>query len=971
MSKRGGLRQVHFPVLCGLLLAWVISGAAQAQEPGNVTGVVTDDEGIPLAGAFVLIDGTSIAAITDPDGSYAVTGIPPGDRQLLVVTYVSYRTVRREISVVGGETVTEHVTLLVDLLDLERVVVTGTSNPQGQARVERGDHHAEQRGDRSRTPPLSTTELLSRVPGFWAESSGGRDRGQPVHARPAPGRQLPLRGDVRGRIAGLRVARAIFRQHRHLLSRGRDGGRARGGARRQRRHLRQQLARRDWSTSSARPAERRRRARSASRRASYGLFRGDFNYGGPIGEDWRFNVGGFYRFDSGVRDPDFLADQGGQIRLNATRIFDGGYVRFYFKALDEKNIFYLPIPLRDADNPKSIPGVNAQFGTMTSLDAAAVRVPTGDGLVRSMNLRDGVNPRVLSFGIEFFHDLDNGWSLKNNARLHRHRPQLQRGLLRRRPRRPPGTSRRRQAAGVQRSAASGRRPPTAARYSFATSGEHDRRPRHDERQRPGSRVRLVERAEADEQLHQRSAADSRGFETHDLTLGLYFSTYRADDFWQFNDMLLEARNAPRLLNLDFLDAPGGNVVGSATQNGFTRYGTRYVRAEQQRPGRRLLRQRRVGRSTTAGVWTPGCATSTRSYDGNTEVTAQYRTSAARILDFRSFVSVEPASFIPTLADRDLQWGTGRVPALQLEFRRLGRLGRRQLRCERPARRFRQRISSGFRQPTFDRWSVLAPGSTHDQRGRLGDRPPGRGRRQDVDPEPGPVRVRVFYSRLDNVIFNDEVLDSGGNLVPRQRRGQHRDARSRTGGGLPAEPAVAAGRDADPAAGRVQGVRSSRPAAGSPLDFSGNRVRRIPDRDPQFQAHLPDRPSQDLSRTGPHVGERYSDDANTVELPAYDTIDLGVIYVAAADQLRAAGQQLVQRDRPDRRQPALGPGGRKSLSDVYLARPILGRAARFSVAYSVLALPVGAGLPIRDTGRSELVVAVEDPAQAAQDRSLAA
>ena len=40
-------------IFCELLLAWVIAGAASAQGVGDVSGVVTDDEGIPLAGAFV------------------------------------------------------------------------------------------------------------------------------------------------------------------------------------------------------------------------------------------------------------------------------------------------------------------------------------------------------------------------------------------------------------------------------------------------------------------------------------------------------------------------------------------------------------------------------------------------------------------------------------------------------------------------------------------------------------------------------------------------------------------------------------------------------------------------------------------------------------------------------------------------------------------------------------------------------
>ena len=159
MVERGGSGRVRFLMLCGWLIACAFVGPAAAQGLGNVTGVVTDDEGIPLAGAFVLIDGTSIAAITDPDGSYAVTGIPAG-RQVLVVTYVSYRTERRDVDVVAGDTATEHVTLVVDLLDLERVVVTGASNPK--VKLESSVAITTRNSDEIKDDaPLSTTALLS------------------------------------------------------------------------------------------------------------------------------------------------------------------------------------------------------------------------------------------------------------------------------------------------------------------------------------------------------------------------------------------------------------------------------------------------------------------------------------------------------------------------------------------------------------------------------------------------------------------------------------------------------------------------------------------------------------------------------------------------------------------------------------------------------------------------------------------
>ena len=916
MVERGGGRWVRFAMLCGLLIAWTLGGPAAAQDGGNITGVVTDDEGIPLAGAFVLIDGTLIAAIADPDGSYAVTGIPAG-RQLLVVTYVSYRTERREVGVVSGETLTEHVTLMVDLLDLERVVVTGTSNPRVKlessvAITTRNSEEIEE------DAPLSTTALLSSVPGFWAESSGGQSGGN-LFAR-----GLPQDGSYRY-VAMYEDGLPVFESPAlsfanvdtfyrvdetvDVLEAVRGGSAAifasnsPGG-----------LINFISKTGGEVPAGSLRLTLG-----SYGLFRGDFNYGGPIGEDWRFNVGGFYRFDSGIRDPDFLADQGGQIRLNLTRMFDGGYVRFYFKALEEKNVFYLPIPLRDADNPQSIPGVNAQFGTMTSLDAAAVRVPTGDGLVRNMNLRDGVNPSVLSFGVEFYHDLENDWSLKNNARY----TEIDLNYNAVFSSADPASAGDYAAGKLQEYNASGIGPAAAAvQYSYASSGA----PVTNAATMNGNGL-VLEYGWWNVQKPMSSFTNdlqlTREFEKHALTLGLYFSTYRADDFWQFNDMLLEARNAPRMLDLEFLDAPGGNVVGAATQNGFTRYGSRYVRASNSAQVVALYANDEW-EITRRWRLDAGLRYEYALYDGNTEVTAQYDISDTNPLS--ETPNGQPAS-VPTLADRNLQWGTGQFLPYSWGFGDwAGSVGANYSVNEGLA--VFGRVSSGFRQPTFDRWSVLAPGSTQITEG---DSELVRQAEAGVKMSTANLGLfaSVFYSRLDNVIFNDEVLDPGGNLVPRN------GAANTETPGAEVEVVYRASAlwllEGMLTLQRAEYLQFEQQTGGDvPLDFAGNRVRRIPDVLVTF------RPTFQLGRfkailDWTYVGERYSDDANTVTLPAYDTVDLALIYTRRRTTYALHATNLFNTIGLTEGNPRSGQVV-GNLSDVYLARPILGRAVRVSVGY---------------------------------------
>ena len=65
--------------------------------------------------------------------------------------------------------------------------------------------------------------------------------------------------------------------------------------------------------------------------ATQGLARFDLNANGPLGDDWRFNVGGFYRYDHGVRDPGFPGIRGGQVKAQRDPTAPNGYLRLSAK----------------------------------------------------------------------------------------------------------------------------------------------------------------------------------------------------------------------------------------------------------------------------------------------------------------------------------------------------------------------------------------------------------------------------------------------------------------------------------------------------------------------------------------------------------------------------------------------------------------------------------------------------------------
>jgi TonB-linked SusC/RagA family outer membrane protein len=81
--------------LCSLLM---VSFGLFAQQK-SVSGTVTDDQGIPLPGATVLVKGTASGAVTDFDGNYTIE-VAIG--QTIVISFVGYET--EEITVSNNST---------------------------------------------------------------------------------------------------------------------------------------------------------------------------------------------------------------------------------------------------------------------------------------------------------------------------------------------------------------------------------------------------------------------------------------------------------------------------------------------------------------------------------------------------------------------------------------------------------------------------------------------------------------------------------------------------------------------------------------------------------------------------------------------------------------------------------------------------------------------------------------------------
>ena len=84
----------------------------------TITGTVMDENGAPLPGATITVQGTTTGTVTDIDGKYSLT-VP--DEATLVVTYIGYETQRIQV---GTQTIID-IRMMEDASALEEVVVVG------------------------------------------------------------------------------------------------------------------------------------------------------------------------------------------------------------------------------------------------------------------------------------------------------------------------------------------------------------------------------------------------------------------------------------------------------------------------------------------------------------------------------------------------------------------------------------------------------------------------------------------------------------------------------------------------------------------------------------------------------------------------------------------------------------------------------------------------------------------------------
>jgi outer membrane receptor protein involved in Fe transport len=399
-------------MLCFSLCAFV----ATAQR--TISGEIKDGNGAALPGATILIKGTTTGTTSDANGKYSIT--VPSDNTVLVISSVGQGT--REVKV--GNSTALDIALSNNDEMLNAVVVTSSQKPVRKIETITAVDVIGAK-ELARATPINLVDAIRFTPGVFVTTGAGRTRNG-VFVRGFP--DLGSNGLIYTSLLfdGLRtfaspemVPDAAFRMDMNIdkieVVRGAAatlyGRGAAAGA---------------INVISKTGGEKL----GGGARVTYGqrgMIQTDINLNGPISQNFRYNVGGFYLKDDGLRDNAF-PDKGFQMRGNVDYLLpeNKGNIRFFAGAINLNVQNQIDLPYLATDLSKPAPGYTTRDvivtkGAMDKHFNKEISLTYPDGDVEKFNIKDkmakGNFSKGFHIGLNFDYDLGSGFSIINKGRF--------------------------------------------------------------------------------------------------------------------------------------------------------------------------------------------------------------------------------------------------------------------------------------------------------------------------------------------------------------------------------------------------------------------------------------------------------------------------------------------------------------------------------------------------------------------------
>ncbi len=791
---------------------------------------------------------------------------------------------------------------------MEAIVVTGRAGVQARTKEQTSYSVTTISEDRLRQQaPTSVTESLKSVPGFWVEATGGEASGN-VRARGIPvdgfgsvnllEDGLPIQHDP---SLGYLNGDQAFRLDETI-----DGIQVvRGGPS-------------SLFYSNAPAGAVNYLPRQVGNEASgvfkytagdYGLNRGDFWYGTPLGDGWKFSVGGFYRKDDGVRQPGYTADQGGQLRATISKEWETGKLSFDYKRMVDTVYFDLGIPMRTYADGKirAVPGFDGNFGTLAGPETNHVTLTGPDGKPYSYNNDTGTQVHRSQATWKFEQSINDDWKFTDSLRLSDTHT-VRNGMF-------PNTL----LSGANLIKQGGQYlkafPGATAiqlRYVDSPSTIYDVVNQNGNGLAVIGGLRSVT-APTDEILNDARLSTKFDFAgQHDFTVGYYLAHVNLKFDRYSSSVLLDVRDNAHLLDMVAVDA-NGNVIGSVTQNGIYRNGYEWANSG----GSQMTNAFYLGDEwqITDRLRIDGGARYERvSFSGRSELKQQVNLGGS-------------------LANSQILTGTGQIVPFDRNFNKVGWTLGTNYQFDERSGTF-ARWTKAFRLPNVSSY-IDNPGATPIIQtmdlGEIGYKYANRW----VE-----LYATGFYTKYNNVGFSNYVFDPNN---PQQAASLTYYAGTKTygleleGGFYPVDwfDLTFNATLEDPKYKGLRGATKGSNGQPIPFDYSDNQLIRVPKNSIRIVPglNLLDGKLR-MQVSAEYEGPRYVDTANTVRLPSYKTYNASASYhvderwtvYGYVDNITNSLGLTEGNPRQGELQSA------DAGANTFLARPLLGRTYRVAVMY---------------------------------------
>lgn len=520
-----------------------------AMAQNTLSGTITDaDSNEPLYGANVYVQEINSGTVTDFDGKYSLD-LADGT-YTLSVSYIGYSGTTLEVTLSGGQTTTQDFTLTVGA-DLDEVLITASSTFRSQKQTPMSISSLRQKAI-TRLSANSQADILRSIPGITAEGGGGETATNLfVRGLPSGGQYTfnPLQYDGMPLMTtfGLNSSAHDVYARPDIGFKGVEF--VRGGA---------SILYGAGSTAGminyiSKTGDENPGNIVNVELADQGRIKTDFYSGGRLGgeeSNTYYAVTGFMRYDEGPYDTG-IPTRGGQLRANIKNKFDKGFFTVHAQFINDRAQFLMPLPLEGGSRERINGNDGEPVAQLMTGELSNTSFLTAGGVYESP-IEDGVYTKGGYVMGEYEYNLLSDLKFKAKARIANYKHSF--------------------ALYVGGNGANGGNPLSLNDYVALVAPDNTGFTANYQGETAAingsdrvvdnlhvDRIRPMTDYAGEASLTKKIKTDGG---SHNITLGTFIGRSEADDLNFQYRVLSEFNNNPRLVNINYTDADGNNVIYS-------------------------------------------------------------------------------------------------------------------------------------------------------------------------------------------------------------------------------------------------------------------------------------------------------------------------------------------------------------------------------------------------------------------------